>query len=338
MAATPRAMILAAGLGTRLGDLSNLRPKPMLPICGTPLCRWSVLWLRAQGIREIVINLHHRGEQIEAELGDGRELGVAIAYSREAPEILGTGGGVRRARDLLDDGRGTPIVVVNGKILVDLELAPILERHRSRDAEATMVLRDDPEAERWGSLRLGADDEVVGFLGLARPGAAAGPPRMFTGIQILAPRFLDRIPAEGAPCIVRTAYRSLFDEGRGYYGHVTDAYWWEHSNLDRYLDGLRNVLDGRAALAHAERPLRGVDPSATIGEGAKILGPVWIGRDVVVGAGAQIGPHVELGDGVQVDPGVCVRAASAWPGARVSTSCERCVVVDRPPGADDAAT
>lgn len=307
----------------------------MLPICGTPLVRWSALWLRAQGVREIVVNLHHLGEQIEACLGDGRSLGVSIAYSREAPEILGTGGGIRRARDLLDDGHGTPIIVVNGKILVDLELAPILAAHRRRDAEATMVLREDPEAERWGSLRLGDDDEVVTFLGRARPGVAAGgPPLMFTGVQVLAPRFLDRIPAEGAPCIVRTAYRQLFDEGRGYHGHVTSGYWWEHSNQGRYLDGLRNVLDGRATLAHAERPLRGIDPSATLGPGATIHGPVWIGRDVVVGAGAAVGPHVELGDGARVEPGVCVRESIVWPGAQVSGSVTREVVVDGPgPGA-----
>ena len=70
MTAPSSAMIFAAGFGTRLGDLTQHRPKPMLPICGAPLVRWAVLWLRAQGVREIVINLHHLGEQILAELGD----------------------------------------------------------------------------------------------------------------------------------------------------------------------------------------------------------------------------------------------------------------------------
>ncbi|MFY0540786.1 nucleotidyltransferase family protein [Nannocystis pusilla] len=147
----PRAMILAAGLGTRLGDLSGLRPKPMLPVCGTPLVRWVALWLRSQGVREVVVNLHHLGDQIEAELGDGSKLGMAIAYSREDGEILGTGGALRHARHLLDDGSGAPIVVVNGKILLELELDRVLATHRAAKAEATMVLRPDPEAERWGA-------------------------------------------------------------------------------------------------------------------------------------------------------------------------------------------
>ncbi len=326
MAMRPRAMILAAGLGTRLGDLSSKRPKPMLPLCGVPLCRWSVLWLRAQGIREIVVNLHHLGEQIEEELGDGSALGVAIAYSREEPEILGTGGGVRRARALLDDGSGAPIVIVNGKILVDLSLGAVLDHHRAQRAEATMVLRPDPEAERWGSLRVDAGGQVVGFLGEVRPGSEPGEPLMFTGVQVIEPRFIDRIPAEGAPCIVRTAYRELFREGGSYAGFVTRRYWWEHSNLDRYLAGLRNVLDGAAELAHAERPLRGVDPTARIARSAVIHPPVWIGRGVTVGEGARVGPYAELGDGVVVVAGVVVRDAIAWPGAHVRAKADHAVV------------
>ncbi|HEY8379819.1 MAG TPA: sugar phosphate nucleotidyltransferase, partial [Nannocystis sp.] len=206
----PRAMILAAGLGTRLGELSALRPKPMLPVCGTPLVRWAALWLRDQGVREVVVNLHHLGGQIEAELGDGSALGMAIAYSREEGQILGTGGALRHARRLLDDGRGTPIVIVNGKILLELELARVLAAHREKRAEATMVLRPDPDAERWGSLRVGPDGDIVGLLGSLRPGAEAAEPLMFTGVHVVEPGFLDRIPPEGPQCVIRTAYAELF--------------------------------------------------------------------------------------------------------------------------------
>jgi len=320
-------MILAAGLGTRLGALTSHRPKPMLPLCGTPLVRWVALWLRSQGIREIVVNLHHLGDQIEAELGDGSELGLAIAYSREAPEILGTGGGVRRARSLLDDGKGTPIVLVNGKILLDLDLKAVLAEHEATGAEATMVLRRDPRAERWGSLRLDDSGEVVGFLGLRRPGAQLGEPLMFTGVQVIDPRFIDRIPEEGAPCIVRTAYRELFDSGRGYYGYVTDGYWWEHSNVERYLAGLRNIFDGRARLDYAQRSLQGIDPSAKIHPTAILREPLWVGRDVEIGANAEVGPYVELGDGVVVDAGVRVRDLIAWEDASIRASAEQAVAV-----------
>ncbi len=313
-----RAMILAAGFGTRLGSLTSRRPKPMLPICGAPLVRWSVLWLRAQGIREIVINLHHLGEQIEQELGDGSSLGVAIAYSREHGEILGTGGGLRRARALLDDGHGSPFVVVNGKIMLDLELAPVLAHHRARAAEATMVLRPDPDAGRWGSLQLDERGDVVGMLGRVRPGASPGEPLMFTGVHVLQPRFLDRVPPTGQQCIVRTAYRSLFDQGAGFAGYVSSRYWWEHSTVERYLAGVRNVLSGVADLAHAERPVRGVDPSARVAPTAEITGPVWVGRDVVIEEGARVGPNAQIGDGARVEAGVRVRDAVVWDGVCVS--------------------
>jgi mannose-1-phosphate guanylyltransferase len=316
-------MIMAAGFGTRLGELSGLRPKPMLPVCGAPLVRWAALWLRSQGIREIVINLHHRGEQIEAELGDGRALGVAIAYSREDGEILGTGGGLRKARPLLDDGHGTPIVAMNGKVILDLELARVLALHRGREAEATMVLREDPEAERWGSLRTDADGDVTHLLGKPGPkGQVGGPALMFTGVQVLAPRFLDRIPPAGQQCVVRTAYSQLHAEGGAFCGFVTDEYWWEHSTLERYLQGVANVIEGRARVADAPGFVRGIDPSAQIEAGARVDPMAWIGPGVRVGAGAEIGPRVQLGAGAVVEAGVRLRDAIVWEGVCVRRDLE----------------
>lgn len=311
----PRAMILAAGFGTRLGDLTKQRPKPMLPVCGAPLVRWSALWLRAQGVRELVINLHHLGEQIVEELGDGSALGLAIAYSHEEGMILGTGGGLRQAKHLLDDGHGSPIIVVNGKILVDLDLQGVLEAHTRRGAEATMVLRADAERVWGGSLAAAPDGTLATFLGDTRPGVQASPEMMFTGIHVMQPRMIDRVPAQGEQCIIRTAYRQLFAEPRGIDVHVHDGYWWEHSTIERYLQGIANVLDGRAALPWAERPVVGVDPSANIAPGVQIDPRSLIGPDASIGAGARIGPHVEIGAGAHVAPGVSLERAAVWPGA-----------------------
>src|SRR5688572_21259398 len=148
---TPRAIILAAGFGTRLGALSDERPKPLLPVANVPLIRYAIAHLRGHGITEIAINLHHRGELIEADLGDGSELGCAITYSREE-SILGTGGGLLKIRDWLTRGNREPFFVVNGKILTDVDLQAVIGRHRERDAVATMVVREVPDAERWGAI------------------------------------------------------------------------------------------------------------------------------------------------------------------------------------------
>lgn len=310
-------MVLAAGFGSRLGDLGRLRPKPMLPVLGVPLVRWAVRWLRHHGIREIVVNLHHLGEQIEDELGDGSRDDVAIAYSREHGQILGTGGGLRHARHLLDDGADVPIVICNAKILVDLDLRAVLAEHTSRGAEATMVVRPDAQAERWGSQQLADDGRIVRLLGREPPVATPPPtsaPMMFTGVHVVQPRFLDRIPPEGEQCVVRTAYRSLFDEGRGLYGRVLDRYWWEHSTKERYLAGVRYALDGALELPYAPMHVRGVDARATVDPAAVVREPVWIGPDAVIEAGATVGPHAQIGPGVRVCGGARVEGSVVWAG------------------------
>lgn len=310
-------MILAAGFGSRLGDLGRGRPKPMLPVLGVPLVRWAVRWLRHHGIREIVVNLHHLGEQIEAELGDGSRDDVAIAYSPEHGRILGTGGGLRHARPLFDDGSDTPLVVMNAKLLVDLDLHAVLAAHRDSGAEATMVVRPDPDAARWGSQELAADDRIVRLLG-REPATPAPPPvsepMMFTGIHVVTPRFLDRIPPEGEQCVIRTAYRSLFDEGRGLQGFVTRRYWWEHSTVERYLQGVCNALDGQVPLPYAPEHVRGVSPSAIVETGATVVDPVWIGAGARIEAGAHVGPHAQIGPGVIVRAGCHVERAVIWSG------------------------
>ncbi len=312
-----KAMILAAGFGTRLGPLTQVRPKPMLPIAGASLVRWSTLWLRSQGVRELVINLHHLGEQIEADLGDGSELGMKIHYSHEAGKILGTGGGLRQARPWLDDGSGAPILVLNGKIMFELELADLLATHRARGSEATMVLRDDAEGIWGGSLAAGEDGRLATFLGETRPGTQPGPKMMFTGIHIFEPRFLDRVPDEGEQCIVRTAYKSLFREGGGPAVHRSEGYWWEHSTPERYLQGIRSVLDGRVALPHAPGPVVGVHASASVAADVRIEGPVHVGPGARIEAGAVLGPYAQIGAGAQVGAGVRVRNAALWPGQRL---------------------
>ena len=322
-------MILAAGFGTRLGPLSQQRPKPMLPICGAPLVEWAARWLVHHGVTDIVVNLHHLGEQIADALGDGSRLGARVQYSHEEGMILGTGGGLRHARHLFDDGTDRPLVVVNGKILVDFDLSDLLARHRDTGAEATMVLRPDPKAKDWGSLRLGDDGRLMELLTRRRAGeenAPAGPPLMFTGIHVVQPRFLDRVPPEGEQCIIRTAYRQAFDEGAKLHGVSTERYWWEHSTPERYLQGVANVLDGKVDLPYAPGPLTGVHETAEVAADAHVQGPVWIGPRARVGAGASVGPHVQLGAGSRVEAGATVRESIVWDGATVSGQVEHAVV------------
>ncbi|HEY3358283.1 MAG TPA: NDP-sugar synthase [Polyangia bacterium] len=308
-------MILAAGYGTRLGTLSDERPKVLLPMCDVPLIRYPLALCRAAGIRDVVVNLHHKGDLVERTLGDGTAHGLAIHYSRE-PVILGTGGGVRHALPLL--GREA-FVILNGKVVADLDLGAVIAAHRARGALATMVVRPDPAAARWGAIDVAADGRIRGLLG---PGG-----HMFTGIHVVEPELIARIP-EGEQCIIRTAYLTALRDGAPLYAHVLDGTFGEHSTPARYLDGNLALLGG-APLAHPPGELVGVDPRAQVAPGARLVGPVRIGPGARVGAGAEVGPGVVVGHDATVAPGARLREVVVWDGACVEGDLARAIVTPR---------
>ncbi len=217
-----RAMVLAAGRGTRLAPLTDQRPKPLMPVAGRPLLGHLLGFLRAGGIDEVVINLHHLGHLIEQEIGDGRRFGLRVRYSWE-PEILDTGGGIKRAEALL---AGEPFVVANGDSLLELPLRELLDVHQARGSIVTMVVRPAPDAARWGLIELDAEDRVRRVVGLP-PGPVSGPLRgfMFPGLHVFEPRVFTFM-APGRPfSVIRETYPLLLQAGEPVAGYVTTARW-----------------------------------------------------------------------------------------------------------------
>ena len=317
MTSAPRAMILAAGFGTRLESLTSLRPKPMLPVCGRPLVEWGLRWLESYGVRDVVMNLHHLGAQIRSHMDALDDREAAVHFSQEEGEILGTGGGLLRARPYLDDG-ASPVVVANGKIITDIDLDAALETHRVGGHEATMVLREDREQVWKGSLQVSRDGRLGALMGERLPDVELDPrPMMFTGVHILSPSMFERIPREGAPCIVRTAYLEAFREGRVGV-HVSDRYWWEHSTIERYVEGVRRVLHGEVSRPWWDEQMRAEMGRQATACGADVDGPVWLGPEVDLGAGTSLRGGCQLGRGARLSPGVGLSRAVVWSGAHVS--------------------
>jgi NDP-sugar pyrophosphorylase family protein len=221
-----RAMILAAGRGTRLAPLTHTTPKPLVPVAGRPFIEHILDVLRAGGIREVVINLHHLGHRIEQHLGDGSRFAVRIRYSWEDP-ILDTGGGIKHAESLL---AGEPFIVVNGDSLLELHLEELIAVHRARGGLVTMALRSDPEAARYGLVELDADDRVRRIAGLP-PGPVPGPLRgfMFPGLHILEPGIFEWMERDVAYSITRVTYPRLLSADLPITGMVTTARWF---NID----------------------------------------------------------------------------------------------------------
>lgn len=182
-------MIFAAGKGERLRPLTDTLPKALVPVAGRPMIEYPLLLLRHYGIHEIVINLHHLGEQIEARLGDGAKLGLKIFYSKERV-LLDTGGGLLKARPFFQD---ETFIVINTDVLIDLPLTELIAFHRQKRATATLVLRPDPLADQYGSIDIDPYGRIDRFLQAKRPGWSPlrGTKLMFTGVQILEPRIFE---------------------------------------------------------------------------------------------------------------------------------------------------
>jgi NDP-sugar pyrophosphorylase family protein len=218
-----RAMVLAAGRGTRLAPLTDTLPKPLMTVGGRPLLEHLLAFLRAGGIDEVVINLHHLGARIEDTIGDGRRFGLHVHYSREQ-EIRDTGGGIKHAEPLL--GR-EPFVVVNGDSLLELDLRDVIAFHEARGGVATLAVRPDPDAARYGLVELDADDRVRRIAGLPVdvPASPALRPFMFPGLHVLEPEVLDWMDAGAAFSINRVTYPRLLAAGRPLFGYPTEARW-----------------------------------------------------------------------------------------------------------------
>jgi len=187
-----KAMILAAGYGERLWPLTADRTKPALPVLGKPLVGYVAEYLAGYGVSEAIVNLHHRPDSVRASLGDGSRFGLRLEYIHE-PLILGTSGALDNARDFFDDGT---FVLINGKIITDIDLNAALDTHRSTDALATLVLKRNDARERFSVVET-RDGLVTRFAGMPSP--ADQLPLMFTGIQILEPRIFTGDAAGEAP-------------------------------------------------------------------------------------------------------------------------------------------
>jgi NDP-sugar pyrophosphorylase family protein len=234
-----KAMILAAGLGTRLRPLTDKVPKPLLPVAGLPLIAWNLLLLRQHGITEVIVNLHHLGEVIERELGDGSQFGLRLTYSRE-PVILGTGGGIKQAEPFFGE---EPFLVLNGDTLLDLDLKLVARFHRDEGALATLVLREDPDVDRWGAVEMDGHRRVRSIAGRGRTADGPALRRMFAGVHVMHPRLLRDVPRGRASSII-DAYVAAIEHGEAILGYDMQGYWSDVGTPERYAQAQRDAEAG----------------------------------------------------------------------------------------------
>ena len=296
-----KAMILAAGFGERLWPLTADRTKPALPVLGKPLVGYVAEYLARFGLEEVVVNLHHEPDSVRRALGDGSQFGVHLDYVHE-PVILGTSGALDNARSLLDSDT---FVVINGKLVTNIDLSAALQHHREQNALATLVLKANVARARFSIVET-RDGLVTNFAGMPSPTeSGAEPPLMFTGIHIMEPRIFDYIPRGVFSDTVIDAYPQAMAKGERLVAHIADGLWYELSTLQRYLQiSLALLRDQSCDVYAGANPL--IDSKAEVRESV-----LW--DEVIVDAGAKvrravIGDRVHIRKGEVVEDAVVVRA------------------------------
>jgi mannose-1-phosphate guanylyltransferase len=305
-----RAMLVAAGFGTRLDPLTRELPKPALPVANRPIAWFACDHLTRSGAREIVVNTHHLARELRAALETHAPPGSRLRFVHE-PQILGTGGGVRNAWQP-DDGED--FVTMNAKLLFAPDLSAALAAHRQSGAIATMVLRPLPAGATFNAVQVAADGRVLAIGGIAvAPQAAhaeraAVAPQMFTGVQILSARAWRDLPENGG--IIQHSYARWLERGDLVASVTDDAPWMDVGVTHRH------YLDANLALASGTLSWPGITPEP----GGLFVEPsARIGRDCELGLTA-------IGAGADVADGTRLTRVVAWPGARVSGNLQDAVV------------
>jgi NDP-sugar pyrophosphorylase family protein len=295
-------MVLSAGLGTRLRPLTNILPKPLVPVANRPLMTYTLALLEKAGVRQVAVNLHHLGEKIEEAIRDGSDYGLEISYSPEDP-ILGTGGGVMRMRPYLE---GERFYLLNGDVLCGVDLQEVLRFHVERNAAATMVVGPLPPGATYTPLLMDAEGWLVELKDARRKPAGETRQVMFLGIHVLEPRVFEFLPAEGFSCINSQAYTAMIKKGLDVAAYFHGGFWYDLGTPASYLAANLSLLSGRVRPPQLD-PLEGADPEG-----------VLVCEGVRLGAGARLGPEVAVGDNCIIGDGAQVSRSVIWAGEEIA--------------------
>ena len=287
------ALILCAGIGTRLRPLTDVRAKPAIPVAGEAMVRRIIRWLAAGGVSDVVINLHSRPETIAAVVGDGSDLAVKVRYSWEHPAVLGAAGGPAQALPIL--GAET-FLLVNGDVLTDVDLPALTDAHRTTGARVTLALVPNRHPDRYGGVRLAPDGRVTGFV---KRGVSDGSFH-FVGPQVVEAGVFRTIRAGQAARSIGGIYDTLIAQEPGAVrGFVSDAAYWDVGTVSDYWSTCWTFIDGGASGARAHGHRVRIDPTSRV-----VRSILW--DDIEVSEHAVVEECV-VTDGVRVPAGATYR-------------------------------
>ena len=304
-----KAMVLAAGLGTRLRPLTYEIPKPMVPVLDRPVMAHIVGMLQRQGFDEVVANLHYFPETIRGYFGD------TIEYRLEE-ELLGTAGGVRNVADFFGDEE---VVVVSGDALTDTDLNGLVERHRTSGGIATLTVKRVEDTREYGVVVHDPEGRIQGFQEKPDPAEALSDLGN-CGIYCFSPEIFYFFPDGPFADWAQDVFPALLENDIPFFIHEITDYWNDVGSLEELRQGTFDALEGRLRL---EVSGRAAGEGVTAGEGSDlsgcedVSGPVWVGAGCSIGDGVRLTGPVVVGDGATVGDGAALRDTIVFPGAAV---------------------
>ena len=304
-----RAMVLAAGLGTRLRPLTYELTKPMVPVLDRPVMEHILDLLDAHGFGPVIANLHYFPDTISSYFGDRLE------YRVEA-ELMGTAGGVRGCREFLGD---EPFLVISGDALTDIDLGALAARHQQSGGIATLAVKRVADTSEFGVVLHDDAGRITGFQEKPSPQDALSDLGN-CGIYIFDPRIFDYFPERPFVDWAQDVFPALLANDVPFYIHEVNEYWNDVGSLGELRQGTFDALAGELHLQVAGRE---VAPGVTVvgdsplREDTEVEGPVWIGRDVTIGAGVRLTGPLVLGDGAIVGDRAQLRGTILLPGTEV---------------------
>lgn len=305
-----KAMVLAAGLGTRLRPLTYEITKPMVPVLDRPVMEHILDLIERHGFDGTIANLHYFPDMIREYFGE------RISYRYEE-ELLGTAGGVRACADFFGD---EPFLVISGDALTDIDLTALVQRHRSSGGVATLAVKQVPDTREYGVVLHDREGRITGFQEKPAPEEALSNLGN-CGIYVFDPSIFDYFPDRPFVDWAKDVFPVLLENDVPFHIHEVREYWNDVGSLAELRQGTFDALSGELRLQVDGREVRPgviVAGDGELPDDVEIEGPVWIGRDAQVGSGVRLTGPVVLGDGAHVGDGAQLRSSILFPGTEVA--------------------
>lgn len=320
-----KAMVLAAGVGSRLDPLTSQLPKPLVPVANRPVMEHLIRLLAFNGFENIISNLHYLPEKISSYFGDGSKFGVNLNYRLEK-ELSGDAGGVRACKDFFGQDS---FMVIMGDLLTDAALSHIYAEHKRRGALATIAVKKVADVSQFGVVLRDNEGFITGFQEKPRPEEALSNCAS-TGIYILEPSIFDYMPKEGSYGFGRQLFPSLVEMGLPVLSVDIGSYWSDVGTIQQYRQSNFDALEGTLQLADClpKHELGYLSRTSQIAGGVSVEGSLMLGENSSIESGVKIRGKVIIGDNCRIESDAYLEDTIVWSNSIVESnaSLKHCIV------------